>query len=226
MNVAKIEQVDGTVKLENFTSEPSLPKSVNLALNLNQADVLAYQKDGGDLLTELADGQALKIKGFFSAGDKSELFLSEDGEIEVVEFDSIQDDGPLKVSYVTSEFFTEDISAFVFADEVVASPLLGIENGPLAAVGGALVLVGVMASGGSNDNNDGGDISIGAANADQLTISTVLSDSISGTGIPGQTITIDIDGDEDGVVHLYCSATHSTFNWLRLGRLRDRHLDV
>jgi len=218
-----VRDIAGTKQHGNFaegtssTIDTTLSKDVSL--NLTPADVESYARRGQDLHITLANGENLVLEGHFSTGatgDKN-LFLSQEGEfIEVVLEDRAE--GMLFASYepldLTGKWSAYDDMVFLDVDRIepvvaplVAAPLLG----GLGAAGAAVVAGAAILSDGGDDVGDGGggggdggvdttaptvEITSGTESTGDLVNAEAHGNNptIAGTGEPGATVTLEIDG--------------------------------
>lgn len=185
----------------------------SVSLNLSRNSIVGYEQQGGDLLVRLVDGRTIVLAGYFdaAAGDVNRLYLSTDGEIvEVLVNDT--GDGVLFADYGASEGWSKwsplDDLKFTGSDMVqdvaVASNepagmaafvpgLLGGFGGlgVAAAAGGAAIIAGGLGGGGGGPADP---------TVDSQTATTVTTNTpdpklpVSGTGEPGETVTVTIGG--------------------------------
>ncbi|MBM3615722.1 MAG: BapA prefix-like domain-containing protein [Alphaproteobacteria bacterium] len=72
----------------------------SISLNLSRASIIGYERQGGDLVIQLADGRSIVLSGYFdaAAAGENKLYLSDSGTItEVLISDS--GDGALFAEY-------------------------------------------------------------------------------------------------------------------------------
>ena len=193
-----------------------------VSLNLSQSSVLAYERQGKDLILKLTDGRGIVLSGFFDAnpGEENRLYLSTNGEIvEVYLTDA--GNGTMYASYGPADTwnkysqldnlrFTEDntlVAAEAYSDDNVGMGafvpgLLGLGGSGLgtaaAVVGGAAVIGGIGGGGG----NSGGAPARATPTVDEPEKSTDLTTNtpdpkvvVSGTGEPGDTVVVTV-GDQ------------------------------
>ena len=148
----KIRRSDGNLEHTEIKTGSVIKDAIDLSLNLNPADIIAYRQVGKNLMIELADGQQVTIKGFFQTDQQSQLFLSDDGEIELVEFDSPSADGLLTVTYITQETPSEAISPLIFQDGEIAATFstASVATSVGLGVAGVAGVAGVLSSKNSN----------------------------------------------------------------------------
>ncbi len=184
-----------------------------ISLNLAQGSVVAYERVGGDLLVTLTDGSKIKLAGFFTGDEASQLFLSSNGDITLVEMSG--NEGPQYATYGATEGWDKysvlDDLRFVDGDnyaqavavsdepagQALFAPALlggGLGAGGLGAglLGGGLLLGGVGGGGGGG----GGRVPPTVDNpgrTETVTTNTINPDlTITGTGVAGDTVVVTI----------------------------------
>ena len=150
----------------------------SISLNLSRASIIGYEKQGNDLVIQLADGRSILLSGYFdeAAAGQNKLYLSDNGTITEVLI-SNTGDGALFAEYGAVQGWDKwsplDDLRFADADGVagavgasdepagMAALVPGLMGGAgglgaaAAVVGGAAVIGG--GGGGSNGGGTGGD---------------------------------------------------------------------
>jgi hypothetical protein len=151
----------------------------SISLNLSRASIIGYEKQGNDLVIQLADGRSIVLSGYFdeSAAGQNKLYLSDNGTITEVLI-SNTGDGALFAEYGAVQGWDKwsplDDLRFADADGVagavgasdepagMAALVPGLMGGAgglgaaAAVVGGAAVIGGGGGGGGSNGGGGGG----------------------------------------------------------------------
>ncbi|RYG91788.1 BapA prefix-like domain-containing protein [Loktanella sp. IMCC34160] len=196
-----------------------------ISLNLHRSQVVSYRREGQALELTLIDGRVIVIEGFFTPDGIAEnrLFLSADGLLAEVEL-SAGEGGSYYAAYsdadAVGKWSADDALYFMRSPDVMLANYEAIavadgEAGMLAAplltgiggIGGALGAGAAVIGGGILIDQvfDGGGGSSGPVvtieEGTQGTGTVVNGDDaadgieISGTGTPGGTVTVTIDGD-------------------------------
>ncbi|MFN3825008.1 MAG: Ig-like domain-containing protein [Pseudorhodobacter sp.] len=205
-----------------------------VSLNLPQSSVLAYERQGKDLVLKLTDGRGIVLSGFFEAdpGQENRLYLSTNGEIVEVYLTDAGNGrmyasyGPAdtwnKYSQLDSLRFVEDntlVAAEAYSDDNVGMGafvpgLLGLGGSGLgtaaAIVGGAAVIGGI---GGGGGGGGGGQPTRAVPTVDEPEKSSNLTTNtedpkviVSGTGEPGDTVTVTV-GDKEQTTTIHENGT-------------------
>lgn len=212
-----VRDMTGTKQHGNFAegtpSTIDATHSKDISLNLSPSDVESYARRGQDLHITLANGESLILDGYYDTGATGgkNLFLSQEGDfIEVVLEDRAS--GMLFASYepldLTGKWSAYDDMVFLDIERIepvvaplVAAPLLGGAGAAGAAViGGAAVLTGGGGGGGGGGGSDTTpptvDITAGTQSTGDVVNAVEHSNNpvITGTGEPGATVTLEING--------------------------------
>lgn len=190
----------------------------SVSLNLSQSSIVAYERHGGDLVIKLIDGQSITLAGYFdpAAGAQNHLYLSSDGAItEVTLADS--GDGLAYASYGPVSGWDKwsplDDLRFTSSDQVALAPtaasepagmapivpgLLGLGGGlgTAAAIAGGAAVIGGFSGGGGGSHSSRATPTVDAQPT--TTVTTNTDDGslhVSGTGEPGDSVTVQI-GDK------------------------------
>jgi hypothetical protein len=185
----------------------------SISLNLSRASIIGYEKQGNDLVIQLADGRSILLSGYFdeAAVGQNKLYLSDNGTITEVLI-SNTGDGALFAEYGAVQGWDKwsplDDLRFADADGVagavgasdepagMAALVPGLMGGAgglgaaAAVVGGAAVIGG--GGGGSNGGGTGGDGGGDDNDDDDDTGGDDDDDNDDDTGDD------DDDGDDDG----------------------------
>ena len=157
----------GVVPAVSLATSIPVSSGQEVSLNLRQADVRGYARDGGNLVIELADGRLVTLEGYFNdSGVANRLFISAEGYLNEVAFVETADGG-LFGQYGPTEQWGKwspsddliflggtDVAAIGADDDEVsmfAAGLLGVPG--LLGAGAAAAGVGAvaLASGGGGD---------------------------------------------------------------------------
>ncbi len=191
----------------------------SVSLNLSQSSIVAYERQGGDLVIKLIDGRSIVLADYFdpAVGTQNHLYLSSDGNIaEVLLSDS--GDGLVYANYGPVSGWEKwsplNDLRFTSADNVamattaasepagmapIVPGLLGLGGGlgtAAAIAGGAAVIGGI--GGGGGGSNGGGRRNPTVDDQPATTVTTNTDDGslhVSGTGQPGDSVTVKI-GDK------------------------------
>ncbi|WP_404401468.1 Ig-like domain-containing protein [Pelagibacterium halotolerans] len=155
--------------------------AAHVQLDVAAGDVAGYVRQGDDLVIHLRNGEVIVLSDYFDDGDQN-----------VPSLETLNGAG----DYVPVDFGT---SAAV---EGVLTPSVGVAAGAAAAAGaagalgglgmagvaglGALAVGGVVAVAGGSGNNNGGT----GAHVAAPEVGQYGSDTVSGTGTPGDTVTV------------------------------------
>lgn len=163
----------GTVAGEGQSNAIRVGSGESVSLNLGQASIVSYEKQGGDLLIKLTDGRVVLLNGYFD-GAANQLYLSTNGEIVEVMV-SGSGEGVLFANYGAVESwgkwsplddlrFTsgDPVGSYAMAAEdpagmaaLVPGLLAGAGGlGTAAAVVGGAAVIGAL-GGGGGDSGDG-----------------------------------------------------------------------
>lgn len=122
-------------------------------LDLHASDVASLIRQGGDLVLMTADGQMLRLEGFFDGVSVRKLFLESDDDRQVlVETGTAVSDGPLTLAFAPQA----DVSPFVtltHSDEVGAA---GVGMGAGVLLGGLAGVAGLAAAASGGGGGGGG----------------------------------------------------------------------
>lgn len=195
----------------------------SVSLNLSQSSVVAYERQGGDLVIKLIDGRSVVLADYFAPapGTQNHLYLSSDGNItEVMLSDS--GDGLVYANYGPASGWDKwsplDDLRFTSGDNVamvttgasepagmapIVPGLLGLGGGlggAAAIAGGAAVIGGIGGGGGGGGggSNGGGRKPPTVDSQPKTTVTTNTDDGslhVSGTGEPGDSVSVKI-GDK------------------------------
>ncbi len=154
-----------------------------ISLNLARTSVLAYERQGSDLIIKLADGSQVVLSGYYEAtpGHENSLYLSSDGEVSQVLLQDTGTNGVLYADYGPVDawnkfsavddlrFANEDAFAsmgavsddpagmgFLVPGLLGAGGGLGVAGIGAAALGGAALISGGGGSGSGTDTTPGG----------------------------------------------------------------------
>lgn len=152
----------------------------SISLNLSRASIIGYEKQGNDLVIQLADGRSIVLSGYFdeAAAGQNKLYLSDSGTITEVLI-SNTGDGALFAEYGAVQGWEKwsplDDLRFADADGIangvaasdepagMAALVPGLMGGAgglgaaAAVVGGAAVIGGGDGGGGSSGDGGGDD---------------------------------------------------------------------
>ena len=200
-----------------------------ISLNLARQSVTAFQQRGSDLVITLVDGREIVLSGYFNqTGEPNQLYLSQNGEVIPVEF-SDAGNGHLMASYGSADgwdkFSTLDDLRFGNGDDLALAQgavsddpagmaafvpgLLGLGGGAaaVAGLGVAAAVVGGGGGGGDGSSGNGGTPGRAQPTVDEPesrhVVTTNTDDKtleVSGTGEPGDTVTVTIGGKEQETV--------------------------
>ena len=189
----------------------------SISLNLAQAQVSGYARQGGNLVVTLIDGREIVVAGFFDApsGLENKLYLSANGDIALVNLTD-GGNGTLFASYGVNEgwgkFSALDDLRYDGGDILTAASgatddptgMAPFLPGLLAGFGGTGLLAagaivgGVGIIGGGGGGGGGGD-SRAQPTVDNPTSSNTLTSNttnpqivVTGTGEPGDTVTVTV----------------------------------
>lgn len=187
-----------------------------ISLNLAQRSITGYAQRGDDLVLTLLDGREIVLDGYFNTtGEPNQLYLSQNGEVIAVEL-SPAGNGMMQASYGGAEgwdkFSTLDDLRFGGTDDLammqpvsedpagMAMFLPGLVG--LGGVGAGLAGVGVVGAvigggGGGGGSNGPATPTVNEPDSSH-TVTTETPDKtlpVSGTGEPGDTVTVVI-GDK------------------------------
>lgn len=207
----------------------------DISLNLGRSAISGYRQNGDMLEVALTNGQVITIDDYFTAGGApaADLYISTDGLLTKVDL-AAGADGSQFANYVEQDVFgkwsPEDDLYFVGGDATVATPYapaapdVGMLAGALPLLGGlgAPLLgllglgTGVALLGGGDDKDpedeDGGidvDITEGTKSVGHTVNGTDQADGVDvgGTGTPGGTVTVVVDG------HTQTTVVDGDGNW-------------
>jgi hypothetical protein len=174
-------------------------RAADIYLDLQASDVASLMRQGGDLVLMTADGQMLRLEGFFDGSAARKLFLESDDDRQVlVETDGVVADGPIALTFAPQP----ELSPFISLTEGDAAGVvaaggagmgLGVILGGLAGVAG----LAAVAGGGGGGGGGGGSSPAPTPPADttppaaatNLAFNTTGS-SLSGAGEAGATVTV------------------------------------
>ncbi|MCF6444598.1 Ig-like domain-containing protein [Nereida sp. MMG025] len=195
--------------------------SQDISLNLRRSDIASFGREGSNLIVTLTDGTQITLDGYFTSGVTvgNQLFLSDEGFLTEVQ---ITEEGGDKIAayYQEAEVFgkwspNDDLfftgaNDYAVADAAVTEPeasmlgtalLTGLGGlGSTAGLGAAALVGGVALLPDGDDGADttapdvavtGGTESVGhVVNADDYSDGV----DISGTGEPGASIVVTVEG--------------------------------
>ncbi|WP_022703603.1 Ig-like domain repeat protein [Pseudorhodobacter ferrugineus] len=213
--------VRGAVSGDGGSEFLQIGSGESVSLNLPQSSVVAYERQGTDLILKLSDDRSITLSGYFesAAGEDNKLYLSSNGEVTEV-FLTDGGDGAMYANYgpvdtwnkysnVDDLRFTDDgtlLAAEGYADDEVgmgmfAPALLGLGGGGLgtaaAIAGGAAVIGGGIGGGGGGGGGSRTPPAVDNA-LDSKDISTNTPDkavTVTGTGEPGEKVEVKV-GDK------------------------------
>ena len=197
----------------------------DISLNIDQQSILKISRVGDDLVVYLVDGQQVVLEGFFLSTtglQENRLFTSVDGEIQEVELGeryglfNTAEYNPLDVYDDGLLFDGSGEQSLLFETKTAAvggAGNLGVIAGGVAGIG----LLGALAGGGGsssqeNSNSDAPPVTTGRTDTDGTqspaaadTVDAVAptapviqianASQISGTGEPGASVGVDVNGD-------------------------------
>lgn len=189
----------------------------DISLNLGRGQIAGYSRDGDALEVLLADGRTIIIDNFFDAAGQpvADLYISSDGLLAQVQL-AAGSDGGFFANYVDQDVFgkwsPEDDLYFVGGETTAVAtpyaagqPEVGMLAGGLPLLGSmGLPLVGLVGLGlgtavlGDDDEREDpeGEILTGTKDVGHVVNAEDHADGveIGGTGTPGATVTVEIDG--------------------------------
>lgn len=213
----------GALGGEGISSSLMVGSGAELSLNIRPDQVVSYVREGGALKITLVDGQVIYIDNFFAPGGapQADLFLSSNGELASVTLVPGQG-GLYYANYVdedvTGKWSPSDPLIFMGREAPeLASAVADDEAGMLALGFGAapyllplIGLAGLAGAGGGGGGNDvlddddertppEGKILEGTKDTGDVVNADDHADGveISGTGTPGATVIVIIDGVEE-----------------------------
>ena len=155
----------GVIPANAETSKIVLESGREVSLNLRRGDLKEYQRDGDDLIVELADGRVIVLENYFNdVGEVNRLFLSAEGYLNEVAFVETAD-GALFGQYGPTQewgkWSPSDDLIFLGGTDVAGAPgdedvsmlAAGLIGSPFALGGVAAGVAGVALVGG--DDSDG-----------------------------------------------------------------------
>ncbi len=192
-----------------------------ISLNLSRSSILAYERQGNDLVLKLTDGRGIVLSGFFDAapGQDNRLYLSTNGEVTEV-YLTDAGNGTMYASYGPADTWNKysqlDELRFVEDNTLVANEaysddnvgmgafvpgLLGLGGGGLgtaaAIIGGGAIIGGVGGGGGGSGPGRATPTVNDPDATSELTTNTEDPKVIvSGTGEPGDTVVVTV-GDKE-----------------------------
>ncbi|WP_312217337.1 Ig-like domain-containing protein [Brevundimonas sp.] len=165
-------------------------------LNLDADTVVRIERLGNDLLLTDAEGEVLKLQGFFEGDTPRRLFLeTNDDRLLLVETGGLVSDGPVAMS-VTPQ---PGLSPFASLTDGGAEGVMAGGMGAGALIGGALAVgaLAAVAGGGGGGGSDGGDNEPAAPPPDTTppgapTNLAIINGgaALTGRGEPGATVTL------------------------------------
>lgn len=211
----------GSVGGGGITSQLIVGSGADVSLNLARNQIQSYAQEGGALKITLVDGQVIYIDNFFApgGGPQAELFISANGELAQVQL-APAGDGTFYSNYVEEDvagkWSPDDGLMFSGREEpVIAGVPADDEAGmlmmaPLAAGAVLLPLLGLAGLGAGTTvldsseerENPVGEILTGTKDSGHVVNAEDQADGvdISGTGTPGATVTVTIDGTTETTV--------------------------
>lgn len=213
----------GSVAGEGVPSSLIVGSGADVSLNLSSGQIISYTRQGQALEITLVDGRTIVIEGYFTMEGVSEnqLFLSEGGGLTEVELTQgagadyfasyVAQDGAGKFALNDDLYFMRDADvmladAFVPADDEVGmlgaalgglAPIFGW-GGAAAAAGAAVVAGGLGGGGGGNGGPAAPVVTVdtGTEANDHVVNEADHADGveITGTGTPGATVDVTIQG--------------------------------
>ncbi len=143
MTQAKLQERFEDAEVTRITADDIIltqNTATDISLNLDRSDVVDLTKKGNDLVVELANGEVIVIKDFYTAnedGKKNRLFLSDDEVI--AQIDTANLDG---VNFIEAG---AEFEPLVFGHDLgIITPLLG-------AIGAGGAVAAAVGSGGSDE---------------------------------------------------------------------------
>lgn len=191
-----------------------------ISLNLARQSVAGFQQRGSDLVVTLIDGREIVLSGYFNRdGEPNQLYLSQNGEVIAVEF-SDAGNGHLIASYGPADgwdkFSTLDDLRFGNGDDLALAQatvsedpagmaafvpgLLGLGAGGAALAG--LGVIGAVVGGGGSSSHTRAEPTVDEPDSSH-TVTTNSDDKtleVSGTGEPGDKVTVIIGGETQETV--------------------------
>uniref|UniRef100_UPI0037BFDBDA Ig-like domain-containing protein n=1 Tax=Brevundimonas sp. TaxID=1871086 RepID=UPI0037BFDBDA len=166
-------------------------------LNLQSSEVASLTRQGADLVLVDANGQVLRLEGFFDGAEPRKLFLEGDNDsLMQLETAGALSDGPVAVAAVPQA----GLSPFISLTEAGSSGVVGaapLGLGQLLGLGGggAAAAAAAGGGGGGGGNGGGGDNPPPPADTTPPAAAAGLrfnaaGTTVSGTGEPGATVTI------------------------------------
>lgn len=152
MNNISVTPKGGTIASELSGNQVNLTAPSLVKLNLNQADIKAFTRNGNDLVVTTKSGETLVIHNFYGPNGESDLVLQDSqGALWWVE-----DPGTEGFHYVS----IDSTDALLAEDGLSENTIIGLAAGA-ALLGGAAALIGSSHGGGDSDddnnNNGSGD---------------------------------------------------------------------
>lgn len=201
----------------------------DISLNLTRSMIAGYRQDGDSLRVALTDGREIVIDGYFDAAGTpvADLFISADGELAKVEL-TAGTGGVQFASYAAEDAFgkwsPQDDLYFVGGDAAVVAPYVDDEVGMLAGglplLGGlGMPLLGLLGLGagaavlGGGEEREEPEIDVAFTSGTRGTGHVVNGvdqedgATITGTGTPGGTVTVEIGG------HVQTAVVGSSGEW-------------
>ena len=131
---AKILVNDATFELVEVVDKLTLTNSTNFSLNVSQSEIAGVTREGNHLVLTFTDEQEIYIEEYFTFDPPSQLFISDDGDMERVDIDDINQQGALDVTYVTVDTADPSAWALVFVADapigiLATSAALGLGGG-------------------------------------------------------------------------------------------------
>lgn len=217
--------VQGSVGGDGGSSFLMVGSGEEVSLNLSPSSVAGYERSGQDLLIQLIDGRTITISGFFVDPGMAEnrLYLSSDGQVIAVSLSS-DATGMLVPVYGAPDVWDKysDLDALRFAegDRVADAAMVTDEPAGMAPfapgilaglggagaagaaiIGGGAIIGGIAGGGGGGGGNEGGGGHTPPAVDDPVRRVTLTTNTpslefpVSGTGHPGDTVTVDLGGN-------------------------------
>lgn len=220
-----VRDSDGAVDREQIpegsqSTNIKLDGGQEVSLNLRQVDVAGYQRDGDNLVVELADGRVIVLEDYFEGDDVNALYLSSEGFLNEVAFVETADGavfGQYGPTQQWGKWSPSDDLIFLGRTELaggtgdedvsmLAAALLGGGGAIGAGALGVAAVAGLAGGGGGGEAAPRGPFVDGAG--ERLTVDGNIPDpiiTITGGGEPGDTVDVTIgemtqstEIDEDG----------------------------
>ena len=208
----------GSVAGEGVPSSMIVGAGADVSLNLTRGQVVSYTRQGQALEVTLIDGRVIVIEGFFTSEGVTEnqLFLSADGFLTEVQLTSgagadyfanyVEGDGAIGKFALNDDLYFMRGADAMLADSFVPQDdevgMLGAALGGLAPIfgwgGAAAVGAAALVVGGGGGGSTAPEVAVtaGTESNEHVVNKDDHSDGveIAGTGTPGATVDVTIDG--------------------------------